>query len=223
MLIHLVKKAERFIKVINEKMTIESFNTAIVILAAGASKRMGEPKQLLPWGHSTLIEHVIQKSLKVEVKEVSVVLGANYDIINNKIKNYPINIINNIDWKVGLSSSISKAVTHYIRDPKIDALIFILADQPFVTDDYLNLMLSNFTPNQNQIIATQYEDGKLGIPVLFDRYYFDELLSLNGDFGANHILQNNKSYVNILEASFKCFDIDTKDDYKKAYFGMFKE
>ena len=223
MLIHLVKKAERFIKVINEKMTIESFNTAIVILAAGASKRMGEPKQLLPWGHSTLIEHVIQKAIKVEVKEVSVVLGANYDIINNKIKNYPINIINNIDWKVGLSSSISKAVTHYIRDPKIDTLIFILADQPFIPDDYLNKMLTDFTPNQNQIIASQYEDGKLGIPVLFDRYYFDELLSLNGDFGANHILQNNKSYVNILEASFNCLDIDTKDDYKKAYFGMFKE
>lgn len=204
-------------------MTIESFNTAIVILAAGASKRMGEPKQLLAWGNSTLIEYIIQKALKVEVNEVSVVLGANYNTINNKIKKYPINIINNIDWKAGLSSSISKAVSHYNIESKIDALIFILADQPFITDDYLNRMLSNFTPNQNQIKATRYEDGKLGIPVLFDKFYFDELLCLNGDIGANHILQNNKNCVDVLEVSFSNVDIDSKEDYIKAYFDMFKE
>lgn len=204
-------------------MTIESFNTAIVILAAGASKRMGEPKQLLAWGNSTLIEYIIQKALKVEVNEVSVVLGANYNTINNKIKKYPINIINNIDWKAGLSSSISKAVSHYSIESKIDALIFILADQPFITDDYLSRMLSNFTPNQNQIKATRYEDGKLGIPVLFDKFYFDELLCLNGDIGANHILQNNKNCVDVLEVSFSNVDIDSKEDYIKAYFDMFKE
>ena len=204
-------------------MTIESFNTAIVILAAGASKRMGEPKQLLAWGNSTLIEYIIQKALKVEVNEVTVVLGANYNTINNKIKKYPINIINNIDWKAGLSSSISKAVSHYSVESKIDALIVILADQPFITDDYLNRMLSNFTPNQNQIKATRYEDGKLGIPVLFDKFYFDELLCLNGDIGANHILQNNKNYVDVLEVSFSNVDIDSKEDYLKAYFDMFKE
>ena len=204
-------------------MAIESFSAAIVILAAGASKRMGEPKQLLSWGNSTLIEHIIKKALKVKVKEVSVILGANYDLINNQIKKYPVNIINNIDWKEGLGNSISKAITHYIFETNIDALIFILADQPFVTDDYLNRMLSNFTPNKNQIIATQYQDRKLGIPVLFDKFYFDQLISLNGDIGANHILQNNKSSVNVLEASFNNIDIDSKVEYKKAYFNMFKK
>ncbi len=203
-------------------MSNESFKTAIVILAAGSSKRMGEPKQLLPWGNSTLIEHIIQKALKVKVTEVSVVLGANFEIINKQIKNYPINIITNTNWKAGLSISISKAVSHYITEQKIEALIFILADQPFISDNYLKQMLSNYMVNQNQIIATQYEDGKLGVPVLFDKYFFNELLSLNGDIGANQILQNNKRYVKALEVSFNHIDIDTKVDYQKAHIDMFK-
>ena len=197
-------------------MAFESTNIAIVILAAGASKRMGTPKQLLSWDNTTLIEHVIQTAVSVSAKEVVVVLGANHNVLSDKIKHYPITLLYNDDWKLGLGSSIATAVNYFKKlMPNIDGLLFMLADQPFIVSDYLKAMIQSFFVDDKQILATSYDDGKYGVPVLFDNFYFNELSKLNDDHGAKLLLKKYKSHVTALTPPKLNVDLDTLEDYRK--------
>ena len=87
-------------------------NIAIVILAAGASKRMGEPKQLLKWGDTTLINHAINTAVAVNSKEILLVLGAHYELIEKSIENSEVTILNNLHWEKGLGKSIAFAIDY---------------------------------------------------------------------------------------------------------------
>lgn len=188
---------------------------AIIILAAGASKRMGTPKQALPWGNTSLIGHAVQTALKVHATEVAVVLGAHYSYLNSEIKQYRITILNNKDWEMGLGSSIARGVRYLTNiESNVDGVLILLADQPFISSDFLESMILNFEPNKNQIITTLYEEGNQGVPVLFDTLYFDELLQLQDDSGAKHLLKKYKSQVKALIPSIKNVDLDTKEEYQ---------
>ncbi|WMI65428.1 nucleotidyltransferase family protein [Aestuariibaculum sp. YM273] len=201
-----------------------SSQIAMVILAAGASKRMGEPKQLLLWGDSTLLEHSIETALDVSANHVYLVLGANYKTLKSKIESRPVEIIYNPDWEKGLGKSISKAVTHLKNSNlKFDGVLFLLADQPFITSDYLEQMIGAFKPKKEQIIATSYVDGENGVPVLFDAVYFTELEALNEDKGAKQILKHHKQKVEILFSGTKNIDLDTQTEYVHAYQAKFKK
>ncbi|GAA4303603.1 nucleotidyltransferase family protein [Aestuariibaculum suncheonense] len=191
---------------------------ALVVLAAGASKRMGQPKQLLPWGTSTLLEHSIQTALQAEVKKIFVVLGANHDILKSSIENNPVEIIFNSNWEQGLGSSISKAIHHIQQsDMQFEGVMFMLADQPYITVFYLNTLIRRFKSNNRQIIATSYEHGERGVPVLFDKVYFKELMTLTGDSGAKPIIKAHESEVDIVFCGIKNIDLDTQNDYLIAY------
>ena len=196
-------------------MSNSSSNIAVVILAAGASKRMGTPKQLLKWGSTTLLEHTINTVLDLQTKEVVVVLGANYEVIESKINHHPITILKNEDWEVGLVKSLAFGV-EYIKDSKhkFDACLVTLADQPFITSAFLNELIEAYQPKQNQIIATSYNDEKTGVPVIFDASYFEELIKLNDDSGAKHMLKKHKSFVKTFKPEIDNVDLDTKSDYK---------
>jgi len=189
-------------------------NIAIVVLAAGASARMGEPKQLLSWKKGTLITHSVETVLQVSSKNVLVVLGAHYELISVKINDYPITILNNEAWREGLGKSIAYATDFLTKSNEdIEAVLFVLADQPFITVNYLNNMIDSFVPKKKSIVATSYDDKKIGVPVLFDKVYFKELMHLRDDNGAKHILRQNESYVKALIPPNKNVDLDTKDDY----------
>jgi molybdenum cofactor cytidylyltransferase len=191
---------------------------AVVILAAGASRRMGQPKQLLKWGGDTLITHTIKTALKLNSDTINVVLGANFQIIKKTIHHFPITILNNENWEQGLGTSIAYA-SKYIQEQKLklDAVLFILADQPFITSDYLNELISSFSPHRKQIIASSYKNRKFGVPAIFDAYYLNQLLKLNDDFGARHILKENESFVKALKPPVKNVDLDFKEDYERLY------
>jgi molybdenum cofactor cytidylyltransferase len=194
---------------------------AIVILAAGESKRMGLPKQLLQWGNASLIGHAVQTALKVPHKEVVVVLGANYVQVYNEIKHYSVTSLNNKEWEMGLGTSISKGI-NYIKNIRsnVDGVFIMLADQPFITSNFLELLIHDFKPNKNQIIATSYKKGTYGVPALFDKSYFDELIQLHDDFGAKYLLKKNESNVKVLTPPNKNIDLDTEEDYK-LYRGLY--
>ncbi|WP_052823408.1 nucleotidyltransferase family protein [Neotamlana sedimentorum] len=187
---------------------------AIVVLAAGASTRMGEPKQLLPWKKKTLISHTIETVLQVNCKNVYVVLGANFDLISSEIKDYPVSILNNELWHQGLGTSIACSTTFLINSDKdFDAILFVLADQPFITANYLNEMIVSYSFNKQTIIATMYTDKKNGVPVIFNKIYFKDLKIFKGDEGAKHLLMQLESSVKTLIPPNKNVDLDTKEDY----------
>ena len=195
-----------------------------LILAAGSSTRMGQPKQLLKWGDHTLLDHAIETVLEANTHEVILVLGSNFELINKTIKNHDVTILNNKNWKQGLGTSIACGVQFISKSiPNIDGVLLVLADQPLIDSHYLKSMIKNFVPNNKQILATLYNNGKQGVPVLFDIGYIEELSKLDNDFGAKQLLNKHPSHVVTLGSSIQTVDLDSEEDYKREYHLKFKK
>ena len=191
-------------------------NIAIIIPAAGDSSRMGHPKQLLKWEHTTLLGHTIETALTINPSEVVVVLGAHYDSIMDSITHYPVSVLNNTHWESGLGSSIATALRYFLnRQPGPDGILIMLADQPFVDTKHLADLIEAFSAGEQQIIATTYQDGRKGVPALFDAVYFQELSRLYDDQGARQIIRQHFAKVKPIKLGEKAVDIDTEEDYKR--------
>ena len=187
----------------------------ILLLAAGSSRRMGQPKQLLPWGEKTLIEHQIQNLLKTG-NPVNVILGSNSDLIIPVIEKLDINIIINNDWENGMGSSIAKGV-NYLAGYfiKADGVMITLVDQPMVTNDHIHNMLHQFKPGNRQIFVSKAASGWKGVPALFDNFYFEDLKKLKGEEGAKKIIHKYPKAVISIDCGNQLEDIDTQENYRK--------
>ena len=191
---------------------------AILILAAGGSSRMGSPKQLLKWKNSNLLNHTILKAIKTKIKDIFVVLGANADLIIPKIDDKKVKILISQDWKNGLGSSISVGVNHIIQsNSSIDGLLIMLSDQPLIEFDHYLKLIKDFSSGNEAIIASKYNDSKLGVPALFDKIYFKDLCELNSDFGAKQLISRYAENVISVENEKSRFDIDTPEQYQNLY------
>lgn len=182
---------------------------------------MGTPKQLLPWGDTTLLNHTITQAENTCVSEVFVILGAHADKIKKSIESSAVEISTHEKWNSGLGSSIAFGVEHIKSTTQLDGLFIMLADQPAVDVDYLNAMIKMFKPGKKQIIASNY-CNQLGVPAIFDASYFDELAQLSGDSGAKKVIKENAAYVTAFSSGKNLIDIDTVEIYKmllKEYFG----
>ena len=188
---------------------------AVFILAAGRSSRMGQPKQLLEWGKGTLLDHAIQTVLKLNAEELIVVLGANYDSIERSIKHFPVTILNNTEWDLGLGKSIACGANYILKSTKkFDGILITLADQPHIDHHFLKVLMDSFVAGKKHIVATSYEDGKQGVPVLFDAIYLEELTKLSDDKGAKSLLKAHQNCVKTLSPPTKNMDLDTQEDYR---------
>jgi molybdenum cofactor cytidylyltransferase len=184
--------------------------TAILILAAGESSRMGEAKQLLPIGNKTLLGIAIEGALKSKADSVYCVLGAHSEVIQKTIKHYSIKIIDNNEYQLGLSSSIIKGID-CLKTEHFDNVLIMLGDQPNVDQAYLNQLMDAHHNNPTKIITSSY-DGSFGVPAIFPKSYFNQLLHLKGDKGAKNFL--NSAKVEVLGYnSDQLTDIDTTKDY----------
>lgn len=187
----------------------------VLLLAAGSSSRLGQPKQLLPWGKVTLIEHQIITLLNTG-NPVNVVLGCHSDLIIPVLKNYKINIIINDRWEEGMGSSISSGIAQIERSfPDVSAVIISLIDQPFVSASHIKIITGNYIPDCNQIIVSQSDSGWIGVPALFDKTYFKHLIKLEKDEGAKKIIKRFEENVTILNCKDLLEDIDTTEAYNK--------
>lgn len=186
-------------------------NIAILILAAGNSSRMKQPKQLLPVGNSTLINMAIKNALSIKASNVFCVLGAHFEDIKNSISHFDIDIIQNKDYHTGLSSSIVKGLKE-IMPHNYDAVLVLLADQPKINSDYLDTLIKQSTLYPHKIIASIY-NSNYGVPAIFPKHYFNQLLALKGDKGAKEILNSNLNDIKGVETKGQLIDIDTKEDY----------
>lgn len=184
-----------------------------LVLAAGASTRMnGVIKQLLPWGTTTLLEHAVAQTRFVS-EEVYVVLGANAATITKKL-DLDTEVILNPNWGSGLGSSIVAGVQHIMaKDKTLDGLLIILADQPLIDSAFLSELKKLFVEHKD--IAATYYGTNLGVPAIFRKNLFPELLKLNYDFGAKAIIEKHKKNVIGLDPEGKTVDIDTREKYQQ--------
>jgi molybdenum cofactor cytidylyltransferase len=185
--------------------------TAAIILAAGESSRLGRPKQNLIFNGQTLLESAVSSAQQANCHPVVVVLGANSGLIN------PIPgtvTLHNNDWQEGMASSIRKAISEINRDLKVEIVIIMLCDQPFVSSSLLNTLISKQTETGKPIVASVY-NNTTGVPVLFHRSIFAELLMLKGSEGAKKILKNHTDEIATIPFEQGSIDIDTPEDFER--------
>lgn len=190
---------------------------AVLILAAGEASRMQRPKQLLPWKETTLLNHTIETVSNLKNASCFVVLGAYKDAILSSITDSSVSILYNENWREGMGTSISFGITTIQSYGDFDAILIVLADQPLVTTSYLENLVQIYTSSNKGIVASKYEDHKLGVPVVFDARYFKDLVKLKGDKGAKGILKAYQDDVYALEALDVVGDIDTPEAYERLY------
>jgi molybdenum cofactor cytidylyltransferase len=188
-------------------------SVAIVVLAAGASKRMGVPKQLLRHRGRTLLGHAIEAALRSTCRPIVVVLGANAEQIQSEVEGLPVQIVQNPHWATGLSSSIRAGIERLASaaDPA-EAVVLALCDQPLVCSADIEALVTAYRSTKHPIIASQYA-GTLGVPALFARSVLPELLSLAGDGGAKQVIQRNVGRVWPVPCPHGAIDVDTFEDY----------
>lgn len=188
--------------------------TAIVILAAGASQRMGKIKQLLPWKNTTLLGNAILQTKEIANTDVFVVLGANASEIKDKVDFKRTNVLQNSQWNKGLGNSLALAVSEIDnRNIKYNAVLVMLADQPLIDSDYLKTLLNVFKLSDKNIAVTQYVNG-VGVPAIFSAQYFKILKTLSADFGAKALLKKHGDDTVCIPSEGKERDIDTWEDYQ---------
>lgn len=192
-------------------MTI--FHTDIIILAAGASTRLGRPKQLLPWQGITLLQHAVRTALTVTTQPV-VVTGANGEQLATVLDPDQVKLAYNPDWEQGIASSIRCGLQALLnRTPMPDQVIFMVCDQPFVTAGLLLNLINEQQKSRKPIVASAYANT-LGIPALFDSSLFPQLLDLQGDTGARKLIQQHPEKTASVAFKEGEFDIDTPVDYE---------
>jgi molybdenum cofactor cytidylyltransferase len=188
---------------------------AAIVLAAGESRRFGSPKQLLPWGETTLLEHVVDSALGSSVHKTIVVLGHRAEKIGRPLHDRPVELVINEEWEGGLSTSVSAGLHALPAD--YEACLFLLADQPNVTPSLMNKLLDSYRSTLAPIVAPTHK-GRRGNPVLFARSLFPELLEMEGDQGGRGVILRHREEAELVEVDEGDFflDIDTVDDYERA-------
>ncbi len=185
----------------------------IVILAAGQSSRLGSPKQLLRFNEKSLLQHCVEEALQTNIP-VIVVVGANSQLIKYELKDLHITIAENRRWQKGMSTSLQCGLMAAKNlNNEIDGIIFMVSDQPFVS----TTLLINLIKAQNEIslpIAASDYAGTLGTPVLFHKFFFDEIMALEGDTGTKKLIEKNKNLATEVSFPEGVIDIDTVEDYK---------
>lgn len=189
---------------------------AAIVLAAGRSSRMGGNKLLLNWNGKPIIAHVIDKIAGMGFAETILVTGYEAAKIKAALGNRAdLKIIEAPDHAMGMAASLKAGIK--ALKPATDAALVILGDMPQISDDLLKRLVAAYQPREGRAIALPVADGKRGNPVLFDRRFFADILQLEGDVGARHIIGSNAEFVAEIPApSQEIFvDVDTPEAYQE--------
>ncbi len=188
-----------------------------IILAAGQSERMGKLKPLLRFKDKTFLEQIISVLRLSDVDRITVVLGAEAETIRKSVDFSGTNIVINKDYQRGQLSSLNAAIEEIPQET--DAILVCLVDNPFISEEVVNKIISKFKETNNPIIVPVF-DTRRGHPTLFSRSLFHELLNAPKEQGARFVVYSNEEKVLEVEVpeSGILIGIDTPEEYK-SHFG----
>jgi len=185
---------------------------ATILLAAGRSSRLGQPKQLLRQGGQTLVRQMARMAMLLNVGPVVVVLGANEEPIRAEIADLPVQLIHNEQWQTGMASSLRVGLAAF-ADESVDAFLVLLTDQPHVSPKLLHQLIDTRRQTGRGIVACQYgEPDFIGVPALFDVSYLPEFLNLTGDMGARKLIRQHTNDCATVPFPLGSVDLDTPND-----------
>jgi CTP:molybdopterin cytidylyltransferase MocA/xanthine/CO dehydrogenase XdhC/CoxF family maturation factor len=209
-----------------------------VILAAGESSRFGQPKQLIQFRGKSLVRRIVDAAKKARCSPIAVVVGndriipragplafrrgqaiksegALVEAIARELDNTGAAIVKNKDWRGGVGTSIRAGARHLMdQSPEVDAIMLLVCDQPAVDARAIERLIKLRETTKNSIVASSYADT-LGVPALFDRSLFQELLSLGDKAGAKSVIFRNRERVAEFVFPEGKIDIDTREDWQK--------
>ncbi len=187
----------------------DEFVTGLV-LSAGGSKRLGRPKQLLPFGETTLLGYVLSTARACAFDQTVVALGGSADAVRGAVDLDGVDVVVNEDFGEGCSSSIAAALT--VVDPRCHVLVLMLGDQPGVTPDTVAKLLAG--RGRVPLAVCRYDDGN-GHPIAFGRTVFPDLADLHGDKGVWRLLDRRSADAARIPIEGPVpRDVDTPDDYR---------
>ena len=181
-----------------------------LVLAAGGSKRLGAPKQLLPYGSNTLLGHVLDTARACQFDQLVCVIGGSAGEVRARVDLTDAEVVENREFGEGCSSSIAAALSAV--DPRADVLILLLGDQPGATKETVNTLVQG--RGTSPFAACAYEDGR-GHPLAFSCATFRHLQALHGDKGVWKLLDRHAGQVvDVPVAGRIPKDVDTDADYR---------
>lgn len=186
-----------------------------IILAAGSSSRMGQPKQLLKVNDETLLIRTIKTVAAAGLSniEITVVLGSNYEQHRDIVSPLKINIQHNIDWADGMGSSLKYGLKSIFAQ-KLAGVLILVCDQPLLTPKHIQKLIQQFHVSPQSIVASHYNNTD-GVPAIFPSTLFEQLLTIGDDQGAKKVLQQNRQNLISVDFPDGAIDLDTPEDYYK--------
>lgn len=187
-----------------------------IILAAGASRRLGHPKQLVVVKGETLLARSMRMAIEAGAGPVLVVLGANQSAVEAAVDLSAVRKVVNAAWEQGIASSIQAGVRALEElDPKAAGAMILVCDQPRLTAVHLRALIDLFeSTSESTFVASGYA-GAAGIPAIFPSKSFGDMLKLSGDEGARHLLRTSNNGMRVVEFNDGEFDIDSAQDVEQ--------
>ena len=190
-------------------------NIGAVILAAGKSSRLGQPKQLLQFRRQTLVRRIVDAARGAGCSPIVVVIGSDKDKVARELERTNAVIVENVNWSDGMGTSIRSGVQRSLDvAPNVGAIVLLVCDQPLADLRTIEQLIALGAKTKKAIVASSYA-GTLGVPALFDRSCAEELLRLDDASGAKPIIFSNHDRVAEFPFPEGQIDIDMAADYEK--------
>jgi molybdenum cofactor cytidylyltransferase len=187
----------------------------LVLLAAGGSRRLGKPKQLLHHRGESLLRRAAKSALASRCSKIAVILGADTEACAHELEGLRLLTVINPDWEEGIGSSIRMGVTALnSAAPELDAVLLALCDQALIDYRHLNGLVEAFCTSRPTVVASRYGDA-FGAPAVFHRSLFGDLAGLAGDEGAKKIIVRHLRSTLFVDLPEAGIDVDTVEDYAR--------
>ena len=185
---------------------------AAVILAAGASRRLGQPKQLLRYRGETLIHRSARLAHAAGLAPLQVVVGHRGREMAAALGEFTAaaTVVANPDWRRGMGGSLARGIASL--PPAAAAALVLVCDQPQLSAALLDVMLERYRSGGTTLVACRYASGALGVPALFARRHFAELAALSGDRGARALFARHAAALAAVSFPAGDCDVDTPAD-----------
>lgn len=186
---------------------------AAMLLAAGESRRMGEPKGLLPLGSKTVVEVILDKLLSLPLHEIIAVLGHQADRLRGAIGNRAVRAVINSEYPRGMLSSVQFGLKHL--SPGAEGVMICLLDQPLIPTEVFRCLVDSLQHDASRILIPTYE-GRRGHPILIPLQFCDEVFTLEDSLGLRQLLRAKGEAIREVAVTAKdvLSDLDTKRDYE---------
>lgn len=186
-----------------------------VVLAAGASTRMGAPKQTLVFGGETMLRRAARAALDAGCRPVVVVTGAHAAEVRRELRGLDVREAVNTRWETGMASSVRAGLAALLEaDAETSAAVLMLCDQPYVNAEVIALLITAHRETGRAVVASRYGES-FGVPALFDRTLFAELTRLEGEGGAKQVIKAQAAEAHFVHFPGGETDVDTPDDLSR--------